>query len=355
MVWDMRFGAHWYAVFFSVVFSLWLAALQAQDVRQIAAKTFPSVVLLVLEDANGQPVSLGSGFFVHENVIATNMHVIGGAARGYAKLVGQKTKFEIAGIMATDSALDLALLGMGDVRVASLPLGDSSEVAVGDEVYVVGNPQGLEGTFSQGIVSGVRKVGTDTLFQITAPISPGSSGGPVLNNHGNVIGVAVATLRGGQNLNFAIPASYLKALLQQAPKSVVPFSAATTGGGGRSILSDFGGRNTEGVVATNFAWDELFYEPGYMESFSLTLQNKLRDAINDVYCLVIFYDSRGEPLDVAVIRYEHTIPPGLGKRVQGRVAGSVKRLTTRRESFTRWELTPRTRVEVRILDFRISE
>ena len=68
-----------------------------------------------------------------------------------------------------------------------------------------GNPQGLEGTFSQGIVSSIRVLGADKILQITAPISPGSSGGPVLNEKGQVIGVSVATFRGGQNLNFAIP------------------------------------------------------------------------------------------------------------------------------------------------------
>jgi hypothetical protein len=86
-------------------------------------------------------------------------------------------------------------------------------VQVGDPVYAVGNPQGLEGTFSQGIISSIRDAGLDKLLQITAPISLGSSGGPVLNSKGEVIGVSVATFKAGQNLNFAIPSNYLKALL----------------------------------------------------------------------------------------------------------------------------------------------
>lgn len=350
----MSYRAHSCAVFLPVLLCLSPSILQAQNARQIAQRTFPSVVLLVLEDANGQPVSLGSGFFVRQNVIATNKHVIEGAARGYAKLVGQKTKYDIAGVVASDSSRDLVLLGVGGVHIAPLSLADSSQVAVGDEVYAVGNPQGLEGTFSQGIVSGIRQLGTDILFQITAPISPGSSGGPVLNDQGNVIGVAVATLKGGQNLNFAIPVSCVNALLSQI-KPPVPFPATATGVGQRSTLPDFGGPTTEGVIATNFAWDELFYEPGFMESFSLTLQNKLRDPIKDVYCLVIFYDRGGNPLDVTTIQYSGLIPAGLAKRVQGEVAGSVKRLTTRRATFTQWELAPSTRIEVRVLDFRIAE
>ena len=122
---------------------------------------------------------------------------------------------------------DLALLGRpseprippfgefeATLALHGLPLGDSSAVEVGEEVYAVGNPEGLEGTFSQGIISGIRRVGDRDLIQITAPISHGSSGGPVLNKHGQVVGIAVGAIRTGQNLNFAIPASELQLLVE---------------------------------------------------------------------------------------------------------------------------------------------
>lgn len=80
-----------------------IPAANAQTPQQIAKKAFGSTVLLVMEDANGQPISLGSGFFVRNGQIATNLHVVEGAARGYAKLVGQKTKYHIEGITAIDS------------------------------------------------------------------------------------------------------------------------------------------------------------------------------------------------------------------------------------------------------------
>ena len=84
---------------------------------------------------------------------------------------------------------------------------------IGEKVYVAGNPKGLEGTFSDGIISRISTQGNRKRLQMTAPISPGSSGGPVLNSKGEVIGVAFMTLRGGQNLNFAIPSKYVKTLL----------------------------------------------------------------------------------------------------------------------------------------------
>jgi S1-C subfamily serine protease len=134
-----------------------------------------------MEDARGQPVSLGSGFFVRTGTIASNLHVVEGALRGYAKIVGQKTKHDIEGITATDTERDLVLLKISETRTPALSLGNSDSVEVGEPVYAMRNLQGLEGTFSQGIVSSIRAVGLDKLLQITAPISPGSSGGPVLN------------------------------------------------------------------------------------------------------------------------------------------------------------------------------
>jgi hypothetical protein len=226
-------------------------------------------------------------------------------------------------------------------------------VAVGDEVYVVGNPQGLEGTFSQGIVSSVRQVGPDSLLQITAPISPGSSGGPVLSAQGKVIGVAVATFRGGQNLNFAVPASYLTPLLANH-KPASPLSGTIRSGQARSIMNDLGGRSTEGVVGSAFTWqNELF---GFGD-FSFSLQNRLRDPVGEIYCLVIFYDRGDSPLDVAVVRYPGVVPAGLGKRVTGTVDSSVKRLTTRASPTNQFlsELTPSTRIELRVLDFKLME
>ena len=231
-----------------------ITAANAQTPQQIAKKALASTVLLVMEDANGQPLSLGSGFFVRNGQVATNLHVVKGASRGYAKLVGQKTKYDIEGITAVDAERDLVILKISVPGAQAISLGDSDTVQVGAPIYAVGNPRGLEGTFSQGIISSIRKVGTDKILQLTAPISPGSSGGPVLNSKGQVIGVSVATFRGGQNLNFAIPSNYLKKLMEQIGPAK-PLSRAKPIKSKRSILDDFGGRSTDGVTGSKFYWN----------------------------------------------------------------------------------------------------
>jgi len=353
-------------------------AADAQTAPQIAGKAFESTVLLVMEDANGQPISLGSGFLVREGEIASNLHVIQGASRGYAKLVSQKDKYDIQGITGIDTNRDLVLLKISPVGTLggntqkqvdvtklsdseleklantpplSLSLGNSDTVQVGETVYAVGNPQGLEGTFSQGIVSSIRQIGSDKLLQITAPISPGSSGGPVLNSKGEVIGVSVATFRGGQNLNFAIPSNYLKDLIGKAgpPK---PLSGTKSFAKQRSILADLGGRSTEGVLGANLTYDS-FSSDG---SYSFSLVNKLREPVRNIYCLIVFYDVQGDPLDVAVVSYDGVIPGGLAKRVTGVVAESVEKLNNPTPAIPAPPpRRPKGKIEFRILDFQIAE
>ena len=182
---------------------------------EIAEKALAATVYLEMKDSNGGTLGFGSGFFVKPTLIATNYHVIAGAASGTAKLVGKHTTYKIEGWTATDEDNDLALLKVSTYGIKPLTLGNSDAVKIGETVYVAGNPKGLEGTFSDGIISSRRDKYTKERFQMTAPISPGSSGGPVLNRKGEVIGVSVAVHRDldAQNLNFAIPSNYLKTLL----------------------------------------------------------------------------------------------------------------------------------------------
>lgn len=154
----------------------------------------------------------GSGFIIDpEGIVATNYHVITYLFKNpdsaiIIKLENGKYVKAIK-ILSFDEANDVALIKVDGKELPSLRLSTDYKPKQGDDVFVIGSPFGLETTISNGIISGIR--GTDDFLQITAAISPGSSGSPVLNSSGEVIGIATLLIKGGQNLNFAIPAKYV--------------------------------------------------------------------------------------------------------------------------------------------------
>lgn len=190
--------------------------------QEIAQKARTSTVLLWTLNANGDVVGSGSGFFFSTGKIATNYHVIDGATTIFARVVDKEKSYVVRNVAASDKLHDLAILTVADATTPTLQLADSEKVAIGEKIYAVGNPRGfLEGTVSDGIISGIRVKNPNTWIQITAPISPGSSGGPVLNEKGEVIGIVVGDfphqdpklkINRSQNLNIAIASNYLKTL-----------------------------------------------------------------------------------------------------------------------------------------------
>lgn len=187
---------------------------QPLTARQVARQILPSVVYIEMEGVAGKPACYGSGFFVAPTEILTNKHVVtcSGTMRGRVKLVGGERSYPTGRIL-TSPDLDLALIEIQGLTAPPLRLDTTRRLAVGDDIFVAGNPEGLEGTFTRGIVSGVRLEGG--LLQIDAPVSPGSSGGPVVDTYGTVVGVTVSSIREGQNLNFAVPVPLLAPPLER--------------------------------------------------------------------------------------------------------------------------------------------
>jgi len=320
--------------------------------KDIAKRAFPSVVMVLVDDKKGQPLAIGSGFFIAPGLVATNLHVIEGAGSAKIRLIGRKDILRVTGTAGIDARHDLALLATEEKRAPILGLAKATP-EIGEEVYAIGNPRGLEGTFSAGIVSAVRQSGSDTLLQITAPISPGSSGGPVLNARSEVVGVAVATLKGGQNLNFAIPASVLQVLVANAtdPKPLKD-DRGRERSQAKSVVTEFGNDIRQGVTVNTFEWEgDWDFESGFTVSF----KNATGMQIKDIVVLMIFYDTRGEPLDTTSLAYFGNIGPGLAKRVNGHVDKSVKRLTTREVSYLKFARCPVTKVEYRVLNYSPEE
>lgn len=195
----------------------------AQDsLPEIIKKIEPSIIVVLTYNRDGKLLGQGSGFFINENGEAiTNRHVLEGAVRAEIKTMDGKI-YPITKIIAEDQDNDILKVGViipkNQFRFLeiSAPLPE-----VGEQVVVIGSPLGLELTVSDGIVSAVREIPIfGKIIQISAPISPGSSGSPVVNLKGEVIGVATFQMIEGQNLNFAIPGSRIIELSSEAPKNL---------------------------------------------------------------------------------------------------------------------------------------
>lgn len=174
--------------------------------RELAAEVRKSLVVVFTQDHEGNAIAQGSGFFFKPGLIATNLHVLKRASQGYVKSLSDGVSYKISSVAGFDLKHDICILKLSDADGTPLRL-SADDVAVGDDVLVAGNPEGLEASFSKGIVSAIRS--GSGLIQMDAAISPGSSGGPVVNQRGEVVGLAVSTLVEGQNLNFAVPVRFL--------------------------------------------------------------------------------------------------------------------------------------------------
>jgi S1-C subfamily serine protease len=186
-----------------------------QNLPELVRRVKPSVVAIATYDTQGEALMTGSGFFLRNGQVVTNLHVVRGAQRTEIKtLDGKGRVFSVNGVLAVDEEGDLALLGvdMPPDRARSVELARVLPDE-GEQIVVIGNPLKLEGSVTDGIVSAVREVpNVGKIIQITAPISHGNSGSPVFNMNGQVIGVVTVKVTNGQNINLAIGAARVEQL-----------------------------------------------------------------------------------------------------------------------------------------------
>jgi S1-C subfamily serine protease len=231
----------------------WLGAVApagAADLAALTERTRAAVVHLSMRGASGQELATGSGFLVSaDGRVLTNYHVVDGARSVTAKLDGGRA-VAVRGALAFDRESDVAVLQLEGANYPTLRLGSSAHLRPGDPVIVIGSPAGLRGTLSAGFVSAIRAEGAGDpssgdeggeyrawSIQITAPISPGSSGSPIMTESGDVVAIAVGQVMEAQALNFGVPIERAEALLRQlAPGATLrPFPGAPTG---RSIAAN---------------------------------------------------------------------------------------------------------------------
>ena len=199
----------------ALTFILLVSTLSLNVFGSVIENAWKSTAKIVCYDKSGNALSQGSGFIVSSSgEIATNYHVIENATSIEVTFPEKQTVYMASQISKKSEQFDLAIIKItGDFN--PIPLSPKDDFQIGKEIYSIGSPQGLSGTTSSGIISSRREDEGKNYLQITTPVSAGSSGGPVINTDGEVIAIVAGQSPLGQNLNFAIPVSYLKDLMEQ--------------------------------------------------------------------------------------------------------------------------------------------
>jgi len=216
--------------------------------EEIFKDVSPTVVVINTASVGNIPGGSGSGFIVESSgVVVTCLHVV-----NYAEDIKVKTKdgrvFPVVGIIGFDASRDVCLLKIDAYGLPIARLGDANDLEPGAKVYTIGAPLNLAYSITDGLLSGKRRLFSRGLIQFTAPMSPGNSGGPVIDVYGNVVGIATFYYAGGQNLNFATPVDReLKDFVQNSLKK-------TTKQKMRTLLNNF--REAVGYVNKGFQYDE---------------------------------------------------------------------------------------------------
>lgn len=184
------------------------------------AKNKDAVAFIKTYDEDGNELASGSGFNINSNgTIVTNFHVI--TAAESIKCTLNNTKYDVDYILNYNIIKDIAILKLKDAsNLPVVQMGDSDKIELAEEVVAIGNPLELQNTVSTGIVSGIRTMFGIDYIQTNASLSPGSSGGPLFNSYGNVIGITTMSATGSQNINFAIPINSVKKLFSSS--AVIP-------------------------------------------------------------------------------------------------------------------------------------
>ena len=251
---------------------------------QVSQKAAPAVFLIMAE--NNSSYSQGSGFFIDGSGVAvTNYHVIDGMTAAYA-LMTSGERFEITNVIYADKSRDVAIIRVtrtsgNGVTLNAFPylvMGDSSALQSGETVYALGNPMGLQNTFSNGIVSNPSQLVDGQLYiQNTTPISPGSSGGALLNERAQVIGVTTSSIETGdgstQNLNFAVPINTVKNIDRSVPGTPFGEWAASVGYVGVDFSVSPQYRALALTVGDKFKMNISFGVAGYPGDFTVRVDS----------------------------------------------------------------------------------
>jgi regulator of sirC expression with transglutaminase-like and TPR domain len=185
------------------------------SIEPLTERALKSLVVISQFSRDGDIHGVGAGFIVSpDGLIATSLHVIG-EGRAIHVTLPDGRKLDVTEVHAWDRNFDLAVIRVAAKNLPALPLGDSDELKQGAAVVAIGNPQGLDHSVVQGVVSAKRDIEGMEMIQVAIPIEPGNSGGPLIDLEGRVHGILTLKSAVTANLGFAIPVNALKSLLDQ--------------------------------------------------------------------------------------------------------------------------------------------
>jgi serine protease Do len=228
-----------------------MAPAHAIDPSQLFEKVAPSVWIVLTYDSAQRTASLGSAVVVAKERLVTNRHVI---AKANVVLVRRANVMYEASVEYTDPTRDLCLLHVANFTAPAVARRSVRDLKVGERVYAIGNPKGLEVTLSEGLISGLRSkadaadAGDETLVQTSAPISPGSSGGGLFDAEGRLIGITTFGLRDAQNLNVALPTDWIAQIPERVKTATAKRDAA------KAALAAQAGTAPPGYPAPGTVW-----------------------------------------------------------------------------------------------------
>lgn len=269
----------------------YITAKPASTPKDIYKRVSESIVLIKNIGENGEVKSVGSGFYIGSgNKIATNFHVIEGATK-LEITDADGTVYFVVDVVGVSRNNDLAILmcpASGKPLIVSTNLPE-----IGDHIVTLGNPKGLQRTISDGLISGIRDNDNSRFYQMSAPISPGSSGGPVLNDRGEVIGVSTFTFLDAQNINFAVPSKYLLDIVSSGYS--VPLISVSKSPKNTVLL---GKKGLEIIKAEIISGD-----------FGISIRNHTKNQVNGVWVRIEYFEkpSWADTNKIEEIRREITI------------------------------------------------
>ena len=254
---------------------------------QIFDDVASSIVVITTCSADGG--SLGSGFIVSsDGIVVTNFHVVANAEGVDVKLKNGKS-YPVTGVVDYDPVRDICVLKIDARNLNVMPLGSSDSLIQGQKILVIGAPLGLEYSISDGLFSGQRDYFGQEVIQFTAPISPGNSGGPLLNMQGQAIGITTFTNVGGQNLNFAVPIEETEKYIHSYPK--MSFREFVSGLSDKYSFYNLGCQlfvAGKDELAVDYLFRAVELDPDFIDAYK---------ALSDIFAILGMYEQEFQVLE----------------------------------------------------------